>query len=124
MTPEHAVDVSRIAGAIARELTQSGTPAVVSIGDPAALPVGGTAEIEVKIYETVYKLTVTAPTQEKNEWSFAVTMKKKEDPEPKKVAGFTFNPDTKAWSVFVGVPQIKVNDNFIIEKIAVQLSST
>jgi hypothetical protein len=124
MNPSETVNVSRIAAAIARELTPAGSPpAVIQVGDAEALAIGGSVDIVIIVSGTTYTLTVTAPTEAKNEWAFALTMKPAGG-DASTIAAFSFNPTTKAWSVAVGLPRIQVSENFIIETVQIKLQST
>jgi hypothetical protein len=123
MNEKQAVDVNRIASAIARELTpKGGPPPSITVSNPEALAIGGSVDVEIKINGVKYTLIVAAPTEQRPAWAFEVSMQTGEAP-PVKLAAFSYNPTTSKWDATVSVPRIEVNPNFVIEKIAINLGS-
>jgi hypothetical protein len=118
---KQTVDISKIAAAVARELTPKNGPApVIRIGDGEALgAINGSVDIAIIIGGTTYTLTVQTPSSENNqEYVFTLTMQPKEGTKTT-IGGFKFK-DSSDWSVTIGLPKIEIG-GVTIEKFEVSL---
>jgi len=117
----------QVASAIA-EANPDGDPPEIRVRGAAAepgaeaLPISGSVDIEIVFREVTYKLTGTLPgSNDEDEYSFTLTMQKKDQEDPTELLGFTF-VDKDDWSVTVSVPEWKVTDTFTINLISVTVT--
>jgi hypothetical protein len=120
---EVAIELAeKVASAIAASDPGGDPPEIEVMGhevDVAALPVGGEIDIAIKYKTNTFTLHGVLPSSDPNtEYEFDLTMKRDADQNPFGKVGFRFK-DKEKWSVTVGIGEVKVGTDFVIQKIDV-----